>query len=472
MGILGTYYWSSFAFTAALCFALQLYARSEDKKNTGNSVADGGKAPVSPRFAAFQRNYILVYLLAMFADWLQGPYVYELYVSYGFDQEAIAELFVCGFLSSMVVGTFIGGLADKMGRKNACILYAFTYIIACCTKLFPDYWILMLGRFLSGISTSLLFSVFESWMVCEHKQQGFDPVLMGDTFATAVFGNGIVAVGAGFVANAAANSYGNVAPFVVAILPLALVGFIVSSSWNENYGNQALNMLSSLRQGFELVQNDSRVAALGMAQSCFEGAMYTFVFMWTPALKTDTANEEGENVSDYLGTIFAVFMVCVMVGSSVFRIAIQRPKNIYNIPLYLHAVAFFSMAGVTVFLHNKEIVYGCFLLFECTVGVFWPAYGMIKSENIPEDIRSAVMNIFRIPLNAFVVLLLLKIKYLDSKTVFTICTLAHAVSFLCYAYFYSTLKSTELESREDLALQEREKPASDAEALLEKDENL
>ena len=26
-------------------------------------------------------------------------------------------------------------------------------------------------------------------------------------------------------------------------------------------------------------------SALGMGQSCFEGAMYTFVFMWTPALK-------------------------------------------------------------------------------------------------------------------------------------------------------------------------------------------
>lgn len=47
---------------------------------------------------------------------------------------------------------------------------------------------------------------------------------------------------------------------------------------------------------------------MGMAQSCFEGAMYTFVFMWTPALKTD---EEAEaetggitleySTSQYLG---------------------------------------------------------------------------------------------------------------------------------------------------------------------------
>jgi hypothetical protein len=35
------------------------------------------------------------------------------------------------------------------------------------------------------------------------------------------------------------------------------------------------------------------------------------------------------------------------------------------------------------------------LLFEMTVGLFYPAYGCIKSERIPEEIRSAVMNIFR-----------------------------------------------------------------------------
>lgn len=66
---------------------------------------------------------------------------------------------------------------------------------------------------------------------------------------------------------------------------------------------------------------------------------------------------------------------------------------------------------------------------------------MIKSEKIPEEIRSAVMNIFRIPLNAFVVLLLLKIKYLSSFIVFSICTGAHATAFLCYLYFYTQIHS-------------------------------
>ena len=170
--------------------------------------------------------------------------------------------------------------------------------------------------------------------------------------------------------------------------------------------------------------------------------------MWTPAMKTpeeSLAEKNGTPLADttskYLGLIFAVFMICVMVGSSVFKIFSGSKANIYKMPLVLHGVAFFAMATVALCLDNKFIVYSMFLLFESTVGVFYPCYGMIKSEKVPEEIRSAVMNIFRIPLNAFVVLLLLKIKYLSSFFVFSICSAAHGVAFVCYFYFYSSVVS-------------------------------
>jgi len=34
--------------------------------------------------------------------------------------------------------------------------------------------IIAIGRILGGLSTSLLFSAFESWMVSEHKKNGYD----------------------------------------------------------------------------------------------------------------------------------------------------------------------------------------------------------------------------------------------------------------------------------------------------------
>ena len=76
--------------------------------------------------AAFQRvhrNYLFVYCWMVAGDWLQGPYVYALYSSYGFSKHDIAVLFVGGFGSSMVFGTFAGAAADRLGRKRACQLY-------------------------------------------------------------------------------------------------------------------------------------------------------------------------------------------------------------------------------------------------------------------------------------------------------------------------------------------------------------
>jgi hypothetical protein len=53
-------------------------------------------------------------LLCAVGDWLQGPYVYALYEKYGYSPAQIGQLFIAGFGSSLVVGTFVGALADRM----------------------------------------------------------------------------------------------------------------------------------------------------------------------------------------------------------------------------------------------------------------------------------------------------------------------------------------------------------------------
>ena len=89
-------------------------------KNWSASVTKGfdrTSSGDSKEFKRFQRTYLFVYFCVMAGDWLQGPYVYALYSSYGFNQHDIAVLFVAGFGSSMIFGTFIGSLADRFGRK-------------------------------------------------------------------------------------------------------------------------------------------------------------------------------------------------------------------------------------------------------------------------------------------------------------------------------------------------------------------
>eukprot|EP00249_Psilotum_nudum_P004410 c17934_g2_i1 orf=206-664(+) len=149
------FYYALFSGLLLLVLGLELSKSSKDRIVTNAA------------FSAFKNNYLVVYSLMMAGDWLQGPYVYYLYSQYGFSKGDIGRLFIAGFGSSMLFGTIVGSLGDKYGRKRASITYCVTYILSCMTKHSPEYKVLMVGRILGGIATSLLFSAFESWLVAE-----------------------------------------------------------------------------------------------------------------------------------------------------------------------------------------------------------------------------------------------------------------------------------------------------------------
>ncbi len=59
------------------------------------------------------------------------------------------------------------------GRRAAGLGYVLIYSASCLTKHSPRFAVLMFGRVLGGIATSLLYSAFESWLVAEHFKRGF-----------------------------------------------------------------------------------------------------------------------------------------------------------------------------------------------------------------------------------------------------------------------------------------------------------
>ena len=65
-----------------------------------------------------------------------------------------------------------------------------------------------------------------------------------------------------------------------------------------------------LQSRWTVVRADRKIMLLGAVQSLFEASMYTFVFLWTPALSPN-----GEKVAH--GMIFACFMMSCMAGSTI-----------------------------------------------------------------------------------------------------------------------------------------------------------
>jgi len=394
-------------------------------------------------FTKFQLCYLSVWAFCCAADWLQGPYVYALYSAYGFSGHEIAKLFVAGFGSSLIFGCFVGSVTDKFGRKLTCILYCALYIISCLTKHFKNYEILMVGRITGGIATSMLFSAFECWMVSEHSQRnGFSSNLLGYMFGMMYTVFYSSAITAGVVGQFMADSFsfhpisegsiiyvgGYLGPFDLAIGCLFVGMIMIAAMWGENYGSvngsgESESLVVKVQKAVRLLMEDRRMLLVCAMVSCFEGAMYAFVFNWTPAL-------DSKEVPPPYGLIFAMFMMACMSGSSAATLIGDNasPTSKLMVAFALGVFAF-TVCATSMLTDKSALVtnFAMFSLFEFCVGLYFPSIGVLKSEIVPEEVRSTMYNLYRMPLNAIVVVLLL--TSISMATCFKVCACLLLVAF-------------------------------------------
>jgi hypothetical protein len=95
------------------------------------------------------------------------------------------------------------------------------------------------------------------------------------TFSKATFFNGVIAIGAGVVADVGADrlGYGPVTPFMLAVPCLVFASWIIYTTWDENHGVQQLNWKGSCLEGLETILKNSHILCLGCVQSIFEANM-------------------------------------------------------------------------------------------------------------------------------------------------------------------------------------------------------
>lgn len=381
------------------------------------------QATTSAPFRTFQINYLVVYFLAVAADWLQGPYVYALYAHYGYENNAIAHLYIAGFASSAIFGTFVASIADKYGRRNSALIYCLAYILSCLTKHSPNFHVLCLGRILGGIAYSILFSAFDAWMVYEHHARAFAPSLLATTFARAQFGNAIVAVLSGQTAGWFTRRYGKVIPFDISIVLLLILAVALLTTWPENYGDSTQTVRGGFERALRTLLSDRKILLLGIAQAAFEGALYTFTFVWTPALQTAV----GQTTEIPHGTIFSTFMACTIIGSNIFTM-LARYTSIEAVMrnAFLLGAALFIVA---IFAQTSYVTYFVFLAFEIVCGIYFPGMATMRAPYIPEESRSALLTFFRIPLNVIVVVALY--EDMTVKNVFLLCAILMTIAAAC-----------------------------------------
>ncbi len=423
----------AFVVLLATCVGLQYLAiKSRKDPSVGNN----------PIFLKFQNTYFAAYLPAMFADWLQGPYLYKLYSHYGFQEDQIAILYVCGFASTVLLGTFAPIAADRYGRKKLCIMFTLIYSVACLLKLSRNYWTLVVARILGGAATSLLFSAFEGWYIHEHiETNDFPTEWIPVTFSKATVWNGGLAISAGVLANVVAEwcNFGPVSPFLLAIPCLVATCCVVSATWQENIAKKHVRFSKSCMDGLKEIMTEPRIFLIGTIQSLFEGAMYIFIFLWTPILDPGKAS---------LGITFSSFMVCIMIGSAIFQLMVSNRVPAVNLLAVAIILALFGNLLCIMATNpdnmNRNLAFIAFLLIEVAVGMYFPAMTFIRERLLPEANRLSILNWFRVPINliACAVLMILHNHSFrqGNRLLFVACSGLLIVASLCILKFIAMFK--------------------------------
>merc|ERR1719203_2725750 len=233
---------------------------------------------------------------------------------------------------------------------------------------------------------------------------------------------------------------GYLAPFDLAIVVLVVCVALTLVLWEENYGEEAddkvsnansdeedsgvavssgrsTNCITDMVRAYQVLIRNRDILLCGIVSSVFEASMYVFVFMWTPAMTTLTDPEKTGNAELPFGLIFSTFMVCCMIGSSLFSIIINkyRPEQILIFVVFIAMACFMSFTFST----SSTLTYVSMCIFEISVGVYFPSMGTMKSAIVPEGQRSAIYNLYRVPLNFIVVLTL--VTHLTITQSFAMC---------------------------------------------------
>lgn len=433
------------------------------------------RQPSSASFMKFRVNYLIVYAAIMLADGLQGTHLYALYSGYGY---TVANLYSIGFITGAITSPFTGPIVDRFGRKKSAMFYCFFEILINITEQYENFTGLIISRMAGGITTNLLSSVFESWLATEHRRRKFDGDSCEDeprlnlVMRDSTIVSKLAAIASGYIAHFLAGRSGNAGPFGGAVFFTCIALAVVWFLWTENYGDtcgrndgdvincdtnneecskEVTTFKEHMFGAFQTIVGDSTISRIGLIEGLTEGALQTFVFFWSPALKSfalsapQTALGMGENSEPAYGLIFGGFMACGVVGGVVQpyvhkNVTISAwtshevEKNINQRAGDENAMQTGILCSLCYILTAMLFLIPCivdphstyafsisliaFFLYELLVGIYLPCQGVIRSIFMPKESTCSVMTMLRVIVNVAVALGVISTNYVSFTSTF------------------------------------------------------
>lgn len=162
------------------------------------------------------------------------------------------------------------------------------------------------------------------------------------------------------------------APFLASLGCCIGAGVLILAAWRENYGSidtgKESHEAQTLKHRMFAALTNPKVASLIFVSSCFEGAMYLFVFFWSAALKSARV-KSGYEEHLPLGLVFSSFMCAMMAGSGISANGNASSSN--GIAMgslsFIFVIASAAFA-VSTMLDHEHLLFWAFCVIEGCVG--------------------------------------------------------------------------------------------------------
>lgn len=473
------------------------------EKETAAAPTAEDTAADTASFVSLRITYLIVTLVVMLADGLQGTHLYVLYEGYGF---TVANLYCLGFLAGGLASPITGPLVDKLGRKKSAILYCILEIMINRLEQYPALAGLIISRMVGGITTNLLSTVFDTWLDTEYrrrgirKQGGYETIMRDSVIIS-----NLAAIGSGYLAHTLAEAYGPKGPFEGAVVCTSIALIVIMFFFTENYGccqHESKGMKEFMSDAVKAFKSDSRVLRLGIIQGLTCGSIQIFIFLWSPALRQFAISApmgslglDGNGEPAY-GLIFGGFMAAGVMGGlsapTVRRFAASimgsDEKNTNNgeqtndsRPMTVEAlstICYLSSAALLLLpclldgegKHSFSICLGAFLVYEFIVGMYLPWEGVLRSIYFPAEGRASILTLPRLIVNGAVSCGVVLTNYMTMGSAFSsIVVLMVVAAALQLSLIESKCKAQEWNSSPEITRASFMSATSDDETSLSSD---
>lgn len=150
------------------------------------------------------------------------------------------------------------------------MIYCASYMACCLSMLSDNLYVLFAGRFCGGVSTTLLYSVFDAWMITEYHKRDLEAenLSLGTLYGWMTWLNSVVAITTGIIGELLVSFTGTkMSPFLLAVLVLAGTAAWISSTWVSRFtvARNSTGLLNKTRMKIMAASRLERPGLLSLA---------------------------------------------------------------------------------------------------------------------------------------------------------------------------------------------------------------